>query len=409
MLKNTILLSIAIVSLQAYPCVSSEEFSSNNSNKLSEADFVKLVWSEKSKKLGEGSYGEVKRVPWNDESLPERMRYIAVKMSQSSEDDKFLLREVDFIDKFSKKDPIHFPNLIGCVKDTNGKIYLAIEYLNSSLETHDKNTSSSNMNPVYTLFRKLPVASRLYAYSQLAKAASVMHEEGFVHHDIKPDNIVVKSLGERPRLKLIDFGITQSKKINYKLGTNIYLDKTKLMQNYPKKFLSSEIEKLEMRSDQTLADVFALIVTIYELEKSWYTINFNSGFSPLKYLKNYNTLINHRMDLIKSTDWMNQRGLNICSSNKKVCFRDIVNSIMKSRRSEIQETSKTLYEKLLQLYEQAKEDQEALEKKKEPLQEDSSSEQPSLGRQIIMGISNFFGCRKESNVVKEAVQNEKII
>lgn len=115
------------------------------------------------------------------------------------------------------------------------------------------------------------------------------------------------------------------------------------------------------------------------------------------------------MDLIKSTDWMDQRGMNICSSKTKVCFRDIVNSIMQPRRSEIQETSQTLYEKLQQLYEQAKEDQEALEKKKELLQEPASSEQPSLGRRIIMGISNFFGCRKESNVVKEAVQNEKII
>src|SRR5262249_41956954 len=79
--------------------------------------------------------------------------------------------------------------------ETNGIYYITMEYVRGT--------------PLATLIReagKLDVPVALTIAKQLCRALEAAHEEGIVHRDIKPQNLLVEPSGF---LKVMDFGIAR--------------------------------------------------------------------------------------------------------------------------------------------------------------------------------------------------------
>lgn len=55
----------------------------------------------------------------------------------------------------------------------------------------------------------LPWHQAIDIITQAANGLRAIHEQGFVHRDLKPDNILLTS-GESPQVKLVDFGVAKS-------------------------------------------------------------------------------------------------------------------------------------------------------------------------------------------------------
>ena len=66
-----------------------------------------------------------------------------------------------------------------------------------------------------------------------------MHQQGLVHRDIKAENILIKTEGEKSWIKLIDFGLGISnknkQKLKDKLGTPEYIAPEVISGKYDEK------------------------------------------------------------------------------------------------------------------------------------------------------------------------------
>lgn len=102
-----------------------------------------------------------------------------------------------------------------------------------------------------------PAGARLKAIlhlsGELALGLAAVHEAGFVHQDVKPDNILVDAVG---RLCLIDFGF--SRRIDLRPGDPI----SGPITGTPRYMAPEQLTGMEVDSR---ADLFALGVVIYEL------------------------------------------------------------------------------------------------------------------------------------------------
>ncbi|ELP92332.1 serine/threonine protein kinase HT1, putative [Entamoeba invadens IP1] len=206
-----------------------------NSTKL---DYDELI---EEKKLGEGSFGVVFKGTFRGNS-------VAIKKMKNSNDDKDKCdefeKEVSMLDKFRNEYIIHF---YGAVFITN-HICMVSEFAEyGSLQDLMKHKKSDEVD------MKLRVKMLLDA----AKGISYLHENGILHRDIKPDNILVFSLdlNQKVNAKLTDFGSARNVNLlmtnmtfTKGIGTPVYMAPEVLKQ---KKYTKS-------------ADVFSLSITMYE-------------------------------------------------------------------------------------------------------------------------------------------------
>jgi len=127
--------------------------------------------------------------------------------------------------------------------EVNGTYYLTMEYV-----------EGTSLKQLIQSRGKLPVPVTLTIGKQLCRALEVAHEQGVIHRDIKPHNIVVEPNGF---LKVMDFGIarlaqapqgTGLTEAGTALGTPDYMSPEQLMG-----------EELDARSD-----LYAAGVVLYE-------------------------------------------------------------------------------------------------------------------------------------------------
>jgi predicted Ser/Thr protein kinase len=104
--------------------------------------------------------------------------------------------------------------------------------------------------------RKLSAREALQIVPQICEALQFAHDEGIVHRDIKPDNIL---LDKRGRVKIADFGIAKL------MGrdTEVDLTATKGIIGTPNYMAPEQVEKPETVDHR--ADIFALGVVFYEM------------------------------------------------------------------------------------------------------------------------------------------------
>jgi len=90
---------------------------------------------------------------------------------------------------------------------------------------------------------------------QLGPAIAAAHRAGFIHRDIKPDNIYLLDAGDGFRVKLLDFGITK------RIGVDAHVTQTGTFIGTPAYMAPEQLrgETIDVR-----ADVYSLAAVLYE-------------------------------------------------------------------------------------------------------------------------------------------------
>jgi serine/threonine protein kinase len=174
--------------------------------------------------LGGGGFGDVYLA--EDELLKRQVAIKALK-DRAADDQTGLIDEMKLLDQ------LHHPGIVTFYHHfvTDAVLFLVMEFCaGGSLRRRMKGDSQ----PLHTVMQW---------GADLAAVMELVHERGVVHHDIKPDNILVTQEGS---LKLADFGVANSNR-----GT---LD-----------YLAPEMLLGEVNAGDVRVDVYALGITLLEL------------------------------------------------------------------------------------------------------------------------------------------------
>ena len=177
------------------------------------------------RQLGEGGFGCV----WLAEDVLIPGRHVAVKQLKNDAigDASLLIEEMHHLSSF---DHPHVVKFLHHFQDDEN-LYLVMEYCAGG--------------SVDACTRRRPLdQAKVFAWGKtLADTFATIHQHGIVHHDIKPQNILLTDDG---RLKVADFGVA-----NRNWGTRAYM--------------APELALGEASSDDVRIDIYALGITLLEL------------------------------------------------------------------------------------------------------------------------------------------------
>jgi TOMM system kinase/cyclase fusion protein len=91
----------------------------------------------------------------------------------------------------------HIVRLIDTGESEEGQLYSVFEYVPGETLADLLETKGA-----------LPVETTIEVMSQVLDALGLAHSRGIVHRDLKPNNIMADTSGPRPRVKVLDFGIS---------------------------------------------------------------------------------------------------------------------------------------------------------------------------------------------------------
>ncbi|MBI3449368.1 MAG: protein kinase [Acidobacteria bacterium] len=152
-------------------------------------------------RIGRGALGAVYRARAAGSD-----RAVAVKICARPDRDSFERMRREFV-ALSRIDHEAVARAID-FKEVDGRACLVSEYVaGSNLEEHVARRG------------KLPAREALDLFRQLLGALEAVHREGIVHRDVKPANIVIRSVAEGDRLVLVDFGLARMEGTSSLTGT----------------------------------------------------------------------------------------------------------------------------------------------------------------------------------------------
>ncbi len=190
------------------------------------------------KQLGVGGMSRVYLA--ND---PKLKRNIAVKVLLSSySSDKRVTKR--FVKEARTAAQLQHSNIISIydVGKYNNKYYIAMEYLKESLKDRIRRGSLKN-DP----------ENILKVTRTIADALLYAHRKGFIHRDIKPDNVMFRDDGT---LVLLDFGIVKA------LRSESNLTRTGISVGTPK-YMSPE--QMRAKNVDERSDIYSLGIVLYEM------------------------------------------------------------------------------------------------------------------------------------------------
>jgi serine/threonine protein kinase len=109
--------------------------------------------------------------------------------------------------------------------------------------------------------QRIPVEQRVELFAQLCDGVAAIHGKGVIHRNLTPHNVLVTTLGERPVVKILDFGIAKT------------ADHRDPLQGPPERegqlygslaYMGPEQATGSSKID-TRADIYALGIVLYEL------------------------------------------------------------------------------------------------------------------------------------------------
>ena len=110
--------------------------------------------------------------------------------------------------------------------------------------------------------QKLTTDERLRLFVDVCAAVQHAHHKGVIHRDIKPSNILVGVVGDRPQVKVIDFGI--AKAVGANLTNKTLVTRIGQFVGTPQ-YMSPEQAQVTGLDVDSRTDIYSLGVVLYEL------------------------------------------------------------------------------------------------------------------------------------------------
>jgi non-specific serine/threonine protein kinase/serine/threonine-protein kinase len=199
------------------------------------------------RKIGEGGMGLV----YEAEQLQPVRRKVALKVIKAGMDSKTVVAR--FESERQALAMMNHPN-IARVYDAGtteqGRPYFAMEYISGEPITR------------YCDDHRLETRERLELFTQLCEGVQHAHQKGIIHRDIKPTNVLVRILDDRPVPTIIDFGI--AKATQQRLTEKTMFTAVGLLIGTPE-YMSPEQAEMTGLDVDTRTDVYSLGVMLYEL------------------------------------------------------------------------------------------------------------------------------------------------
>src|SRR6266576_4430588 len=175
------------------------------------------------------------------DSLLERNVALKVLHQQYSDDE-------DFVERFKREArsvaQLQHPNIMTVIDrgEEGGRQYIVFEYIDGE-----------NLKELVVRRGRLDVRAALELALQIARGLAFAHDQGLVHRDVKPQNVLLNGEGET---KVTDFGIARSLDVEHGMtqtgtvmGTGHYLSP----------------EQASGQPVTPATDVYSLGVVLYEL------------------------------------------------------------------------------------------------------------------------------------------------
>jgi serine/threonine protein kinase len=147
-------------------------------------------------KLGEGGMGAVYLA---EHPLIGRKAALKVIHPRHAQDADVVARFVNEAAAISRIGHEHIVEVTDLGRTPAGEVYIIMEYL-----------EGQTLSDLLAQRGPLPSGSALAIAAQVADALSASHEHGFIHRDVKPDNVfLVARAGDPTFVKVLDFGLAK--------------------------------------------------------------------------------------------------------------------------------------------------------------------------------------------------------
>lgn len=211
--------------------------------------------------IGSGSFSNVYKAKHHSKD-----NFVAIKFDHDEYSKMLIQNEINIYLSLLKKDSTSFVNIksFGIIDKHN---YIVMDYISCNLETYVKQ-GKENKPLQFT---------PLFIFEKMATVVSKLHNCGYVHRDLKPDNILVKN----NEICLIDLGFStkiSDKVYNTRIGSILF-------SSY-----NTHLEKYNYRKKDDLISCFYIVCYLFgKRDLPWNNLKMNceSEDKILYHLKKY--------------------------------------------------------------------------------------------------------------------------